>query len=222
MKRDVLYSCTQKNRILACADTKNIDRYLTDDKLFVKEYRSGEVIYSRDSKKKLVGIIVSGKAECEPYGAKDNALLKLMCESDMFGVANLYCDNEPFPSIIIAKTAVKVLFIDGKAFCDLIENDPVVLKAYLLLMSNKIVYLNKKISTLTAGTVENKLAAYIAKNCTEDMTLPSVSMSSLAELLGVGRASLYRAIETLENEGLIKKDGKNILVLDKNALFSYK
>ena len=221
MERELLYSCIQKNRILKSASAKNIERYFDENSTFVKAFRSGEVIYSKDSKKRCVGIIISGKASCEPYGSKDNALLRIMQENDTFGVANLYCINQTFPSVITAKTAATVLFIDGDAFCRLVENDANVLKAYLAFLSNKLVYLNKKISTLTAGTVEKKLAAYILENCGDGDTLPSLSMSALADMLGVGRASLYRALDELEALNLIRKNGKTISVTDKNALLSY-
>ncbi len=221
MERELLYSCIRKNRILMSASEENIERYFSDGSVFVECFHSGQVIYSKDSARRCVGMIISGKATCEPFGAKDNALLRMMSENDTFGVANLYCESEPFPSVITAKTAVKVLFIDGAAFCALVENDTAVLKAYLSFMSDKIVYLNKKISTLTAGTTEKKLAAYIAKNCDTDMGLPTVSMSALADMLGVGRASLYRALDELETLGLIRKDKKSITVIDKNALLSY-
>ncbi len=203
------------------ASAENIERYFTDKNLFTKSFHSGEVVYSKDSEQRCVGIIISGRAACEPFGAKDNALLRIMGDGDTFGVANLYCRDEPFPSVIVAKTSVTVLFIEADAFCSLVENDVSVLKAYLAFLSNKIVYLNKKISTLTAGTTEKKLAAYIAKNCKDDMRLQSVSMSSLADMLGVGRASLYRALDELDRLGLIQKDGKTITVIDKNALSSY-
>ena len=221
MGRELLYSCIQQNRILKGANAENIERYFDEKSVFVKTFHSGEVIYSKDSEKRCVGMIISGKATCEPFGSKDNALLRIMQENDTFGVANLYCVNEPFPSVIVAKTATKVLFIDGDAFCRLIENDASVLKAYLSFLSNKLVYLNKKISTLTAGTTEKKLAAYILENCDDNNTLPALSMSSLADILGIGRASLYRALDELEALDLIRKDGKTISITDKNALSSY-
>jgi CRP-like cAMP-binding protein len=222
MERDLLYDCIGKNRILKCASLKNIDRYLTEQSVFVRSFCPADIIYSKDSSKKCVGIIISGKAMCEPYGAKDNTLLRIMSENDTFGIANLYCDTEPFPSIITAKTAVTALFIDGDAFCSLIENDVSALKAYLAFLSSKVVYLNKKISTLTAGNTERKLAAYISKNASDDMRLTCTSMSSLAEMLGVGRASLYRALDELTYQGIISRQGKTITIHDKNALLGYK
>ena len=37
-------------------------------------------------------------------------------------------------------------------------------------------------------------------------------------MLNVGRASLYRAFDKLIADGYIKKDGKTITLLDRNAL----
>ena len=37
-------------------------------------------------------------------------------------------------------------------------------------------------------------------------------MSELAQTLGVGRASLYRAFDALEAEEVLRREGRNILV----------
>ena len=87
-------------------------------------------------------------------------------------------------------------------------------------MSKKVVYLNRKISTLVAGSAEKKLVAYLLEVEFDSVCSLNVSMSSLADMLNVGRASLYRAIDDLENRGLIKKNGKMIIISDHEALSS--
>ena len=87
-------------------------------------------------------------------------------------------------------------------------------------MSKKVVYLNRKISTLVAGSAEKKLVAYLLEIELDSVCSINVSMSALADMLNVGRASLYRAIDDLENRGLIKKNGKMIIISDYNALSS--
>jgi len=220
MDRSTINEYLSRNSILKCADGENINKYFTDNSISVKDFGTGEIIYSPQHKKRAVGMLLDGKAMAEPVGAKDSALLRFMSKNDLFGVANLYSDGEPFPSIIVAKTSVKVLFIDGQAFCSLIDNDSGARQAYLRFMSNRIIFLNKKISTLTAGSTEKKLAFHISENELDGVYSPTVSMSALAEMLSVGRASLYRALDTLENDGLIKRDGKNIYIPDKIALLN--
>ena len=148
---------------------------------------------------------------------KEKVVLKTHVAGNMFGVANLYTE-EPPPSIISAVEPTDVLFVDGEAFCDMIENDMNAMRAYLAFLSKKIIYLNKEISTFTAGSAEKKLAVFLCENQQDGRFEPSFSMSHLAEMLGVGRASLYRALDSLEADGLIKRIDKTILIPDKYKL----
>ncbi len=210
----------QKNRILSAASEKNIQKYFSAGSIEFCAYVGGELIYSPLSEKRRVGILLSGSANVLPVGGEDNAMLKILCPEEMFGVANLYSPELDFPSVITARTACRVLFIDGEAFSLLIENDKSALRAYLSFLNNKIGYLNKKISTLTAPTAEKKLALFLAENECGGALQGNISMSAVADMLGVGRASLYRALDSLAAEGLIIKDGKKILIPDKNALLN--
>jgi DNA-binding IclR family transcriptional regulator len=45
-----------------------------------------------------------------------------------------------------------------------------------------------------------------------------VSLSRLADMLDMGRASLYRALDALSDSKIISKDAKTVKVLDRNAL----
>ena len=210
----------EKNFIFSAAQKENIDKYIADDSICVRSFQSGDVIYSADSPSMYVGIILCGSAVVEPVNSNEKTLLTVLLENDMFGVANLYCDDKPFPSIIIAKNASKVLFIDGDAFKLLVEKDSGALRAYLRFMSGKIVFLNKKISTLTAGCAEKKLAVFLAEHERDGVFNKSISMSALAEILNIGRASLYRSLDDLEAQGYITRQGKTIIISDKNALLN--
>ena len=204
------------NAMLRNAKAENIKKYVTDDSARIGRYRSGEIIYSPDSREKTVGIVLSGKV----VAMSENALLTIIPESGIFGIANLYSDD-CYPSTITAKTASAVLLIEEGAFKRLLENDEELLRAYLSFMSNRIVYLNKKISALTAGSAEKKLAVFLADNQQDGVYILPASISSLADMISVGRASLYRAMDSLVDEGLIERDGKRIIIKDKNALLGY-
>ena len=71
--------------------------------------------------------------------------------------------------------------------------------------------MNSKINAYTAKSAENKLYAYLLQLPREKNTvvLPT-DMSTLAKMIGIGRATLYRAFEKLEFSGLIIKNDKNI------------
>ena len=88
---------------------------------------------------------------------------------------------------------------------------------YLDFLSGRIRFLNRKIGYLTAGSAERRLALYLASFQKQELVLKD-SISSLSELLDIGRASLYRAFDALEEQGLIRREGRSILVPDLKAL----
>ena len=144
-----------------------------------------------------------------------------MLESgDTFGVANLFSSTEQFVSLIVAKKACRVLFFSEETVALLLREDTTFCMNYIHFLSDRICFLNTKISCFTAGSPERKLAFFLLSCADDKMEQYSLSINSnsLSDMLNVGRASLYRAFDCLVSEGLIQKQGKQITVLNKNAL----
>ena len=83
---------------------------------------------------------------------------------------------------------------------------------YIALLSEKILFLNRRIDTFTADDVSARLRGmlkdfWLRQGKGGAFTLPC-SYTQLAALLNVGRASLYRALEQLEREGLFTREGR--------------
>jgi CRP-like cAMP-binding protein len=92
------------------------------------------------------------------------------------------------------------------------ENSRVSLN-YIEFLSKRVSFLNKKINAYTAKSAENKLYTYLLQlPRTENEIILPVDMSTVAKMLGIGRATLYRAFDKLEQNGtIIKKDKKIFL-----------
>ena len=98
----------------------------------------------------------------------------------------------------------------------IIRNDFSVASAYIAFLSGKIEFLNRKIIAFTAKSADAALAGYLLENGSAD-AVPA-NMSRLAATLGVGRTTLYRAVDALVRVGCIAYDGKEIRILDRDAL----
>ena len=192
-----------------------IDAYFSKNSIKIREFAPKQVAYSSSSERVFVGILLSGRARVE---TEAQALVKSLRVGELFGIANLYAENEPFPTSIITESEAKILFLDGNAVKRLIEEIPSIRRAYLTFQSGRIVYLNRKIATLTAGSAERRLAVFLLDYEQDGIFTPPCPMNRLAELLGIGRASLYRVIDVLCTEGLIEKQGKTIFIRNKDAL----
>ena len=194
-----------------------MERFFSEDSVKETEFLPDEIIHSSHSGEIRIGILLSGTARVHTATA-EQSLLRTMQSGNMFGIANLYAEEEPFPSMIVAAERCRVLFLDCDAFKRLIDQDATARHNYLAFQSKKIVYLNRKIMTFTAGSAEKKLALFLLENEVDGVVTPPVSMSRLSELLCMGRASLYRATDQLAERGLIEKQEKKLLLLDIDAL----
>lgn len=210
-----LFSILKRHPLFSRITEDAVQKYFPLTSAEILSFDAHEVAYSSSSPHIRIGILLSGKARVETDA---QALVKSLRIGELFGVANLYAEEEPFPTSIVTTASSQILFLDGTATKRLIEGEPEILKSYLAFQSKKIVYLNRKIATLTAGSAEKRLAVFLLDYEQDGIFTPPCPMNRLAELLGMGRASLYRAIDALCDEGLIEKQGKNIHIRNKDAL----
>lgn len=161
--------------------------------------------------------VVKGRLKVYSRNNSTQTFLRTLSSGDVFGVAAVFAD-QPEISVIKTETEVTLLQIPKETILQLVQNDPAFLNAYLSFLSNRIAFLNNKISCVTAGSAEQKLAEWLCGfSETESIKLP-VSVSDLAKLLDIGRASLYRAFDDLVERGCIEKNGNMIRILDRELL----
>lgn len=84
----------------------------------------------------------------------------------------------------------------------------------------RVVFLNKKITALSGHTAASRLELYLAENAVQKDGVSQVqlpfSLSEFAEHLCVGRASLYRTLDTMEQQGRIRRKGRTIYLSGEN------
>lgn len=180
------------------------------------DFEDGDTILSPNETSHTAGIFLSGDAVVTTADDSKNALLRFFEKGDLFGIANLFT-NQDYVSSIRAKKKCRVFFFTEAAICELLETDRTFLYNYLGFLSGRICYLNHKIRYLTAGSTERRLALYLSSFKTDTIELDA-SLSSLSELLDIGRASLYRAFDTLIADGYIEKQGRTIRLLAPEAM----
>ena len=101
----------------------------------------------------------------------------------------------------------------------MIESSSAVAMNVIRFLAGKIDFLNQKIATFSSDTVEDKLANFLLnehkKHGSNEFLL---NCKRTAEAISAGRASLYRAIASLTDAGIIKLENKKIIILDPQGL----
>ena len=166
---------------------------------------------------RYLGVLLEGHAEIQSADSGRNVILRALSAPGIFGAASLF-SPEPVPmSRIEAKSSCRVLYFSLEAVRALLALDEGFRDAYLAFLAGRVHFLNRKILCFTAGSAERRLALWLACEEGQHITLPA-SLTALADMLDIGRASLYRALDKLEGEGLIRRNGREINVLSQDEI----
>lgn len=222
---DKLYAVMQASALLRGLTVSDLlgDSSPERARVTVQVFSSGEEIpWTRDGER-LLTLILEGQGIVTPRGDDRFVMLKTALPSDVFGVSILF-SIEPPVSTVRAKGQLVALCLPASAIRDLLDRNADFRMRYITFLSGRICFLNQKIAAFTAGSVERRLARYLASIAKEEdggtLHLP-IPMTALAAQLDVSRASLYRALDRLVEEGLIERDGRALRVSDKAALSAY-
>jgi CRP-like cAMP-binding protein len=182
-------------------------------------FSAGETIVNADdfNSFKGLGVLLSGKAIVYGKGSDRPVLLNRLEEADVFGAATVFFSEKEAVSTVSAKTKCRILFIERETLETVMKNDFAVASAYISFLSEKICFLNRKIMGFTAKSADSALAGHLLRSADETGEL-AVNMSRVASTLGIGRTTLYRAVELLKADGAITYDGKKMRILDRELL----
>lgn len=159
----------------------------------------------------MLGVVLCGKLRILSADQSRSVVLRSIAKADIFGAASLFGDRRVPLSRLKATSACELLFLDHDAVNSLLRADADFMDAYLRLLANRIDFLNAKIRAFTAGSAERRLALWLADHAVSG-TVCDVNFMMLADILDIGRASLYRALDKLESESLITRSGRDISI----------
>ena len=202
-------------------ESETISKHFSNESFTQNSYSPSTVIIHPNESNTNIYIVIKGTVEIQCPKAGHRVLLKTSGVGTIFGLANLYAPNETFPTLVSAKTYCEVLVIDHKIFKGMLESEPQIMSNFLVFLSKKVIYLNKKIASYTVGNNEKKLAYFLFENEINGTVSINMSISDIAIMLDMGRASIYRAFDKLEADGLISRQGRNIQILNKEKLKNF-
>ena len=200
------------------ASERVIKYALSDEECTKRIYLKGDGVFSPESYFKALGVIVKGSLQVskETMGGHRLAISRLG-RGDVFGAAAIFNDLDSFATTLTALKDSTVIFFSENLIKRMMAEDFTIAENYIRYQSGRIRFLSSKIDGLSAGSAENRLAKYLVETSGEVGTV-AASMTELADMLNIGRASLYRAIETLCRSGAVKKEGKKLVVADPEKL----
>jgi len=204
----------KEHPLFSVVDQDMLDQFIQHHDCKLIYYHPGDTIAFEVDSRKAIAVVIKGAANVFRVGQGSPVLLTTLTAGQTFGAASLFSDSEKPVTHIVAKGHCYVFYMPDYLFENLLYHDRKLAMAYIRFLSDRIRFLNKRIAELSAPAVEQKLAKYLS--ACEDRVSPN--MAELATTLGIGRASLYRCLDSFIHRGLIRKDDHDIILLDREAI----
>jgi len=178
-------------------------------------YRRKEMIIKQDSYSQNICFIKSGivRVFCERRNDK-NIILNIATPNEFVDLSNIYKDT-----YIISATAMsdcEICIIPKLYINNIIKNNSSFAQFLLEKLSEQNNYYVKKIQSLGTKQMHGRLADVILYVCSERFKVTSIfehlSRKDIAELAGMSSENAIRLLTEFKNDGLIKMDGKKILI----------
>lgn len=168
----------------------------------------------------MLGVVLSGKLQILSADKERPLVLRNIGAGQVFGAASLFLKSETPLSHLVAQSEATLFFLTRDAVKAWLRADAAFMDAYLQFLAERVQFLNAKIRSFTAGSAERRLALWLAEH-REGTPFAAGSLTALASALDIGRASLYRALDKMEDSGLIARNGRKITVPDTEKLLKH-
>jgi len=193
----------------------------------VKTYRAGELIAMQASIYEHLFIVTEGYVKGEMTDALGrSSLIEEIQAPRAIAPAFLYATENRLPVAILAAVPTEITIIHRNHFTVMMQQDARLLTNYLQSMADRSRFLSEKLRMQRFGTIKSKLARYlleISQRLSKDQmpmtefTIPH-TQQQLADIFGVTRPALARAIKQMEDEKLIQTKSKLFKILSRKQL----
>ena len=183
-------------------------------------FKNGETIMEYSSSMKKIGLILYGRAVlycCDSEGNQD--MIDELKKDAVFGEAFLLpTDSQHY--YVCATEETKVMFIDYEHVIKRCENachhHSQMVSNLLQMTALRSRQQTDRIYMLSRSSTRKKLIAYLHSLAAEKnagkFKLP-MSYTALAQYLSVDRSAMMREIKNLSDEGVIRRNGRNVELL---------
>ncbi|HAH25369.1 MAG TPA: Crp/Fnr family transcriptional regulator [Prolixibacteraceae bacterium] len=187
----------------------------------VKSYQKNDMIVAGGDICDRLLIVQKGivKAEMTDYSGKTIKIEDIEAPRPL-ATAFLFGKENRFPVTVSANNQVEIISIHKEEFVKMLQLNSLILNNYLNAISTRAQFLSEKLKFLSFKTIRQKMAHFLLEKAGDRLLTIELQQSQeqLAEMFGVARPSLARALGEMVQEGLIETQRRSIRILDKDRM----
>lgn len=181
---------------------------------FRQELRTGDFLQWPEGEEHCLGVVISGELTELRAPALPNRSLR---EGSVMGVVELFSNQKPMYQPVRAETRSRVLFFSAQEIRSLFESYPDLMMRYINFLTARAQEFRWEYLMAATPAAQDRVKKYCAMEMEQGpegqyyLTLPR-SMSALARRLHMSRSTLYRALEQLQQQGLLLRQEREIIL----------
>jgi CRP/FNR family transcriptional regulator len=199
------------------------DRAALRDLVVERRYARGELIFDQDDPATGFFVVAEGLVKVfRAAGDGRETTLHLVGPPDHFAEAALF-GEATYPASAMAAESSTLLFLDKRGFLELITTRPSFALGLFAGMARWLRRLVSLVENLSAAEAPQRLARYLLdlrmQGARDEryVELPA-KKHLLAGQLGMSAPTFSRCLAKLENEGLVRVEGRKLFILDADGL----
>ncbi|MDO5732478.1 MAG: Crp/Fnr family transcriptional regulator [Eubacteriales bacterium] len=226
-----------KNKLYSSFQVSELNKY--EDRLIERNIWKGEILENEGNFCESMGFILSGSLSVEKYSSNGNyAMIDLLGPGDSFGEDLMFSEDPYYHFSIEAASDAKILMLPRSLLLEMMNSHPHLHEVFIDYLSKQIFKRDRRILVLSQRNLRQKISAYLISLLNEQggfdeedlirrpdihsdktykVELP-VSKEVAARLLAMPRPSFSRELLRMENDGLLKVNGRDIWLLNLFAL----
>lgn len=187
-------------------------RFVLSKEHIIKNYKASEFIAMQGDICKSAYILCQGKVRTQMVNAEGKQVtIGQLKAPRLLAPAFIFASENRFPVNIEATETSEVLVLNKSALLEFMHQNPTVMHNFLRLISDRSLFLSQKLNEFALQSLKSRLLNYIRMHGT------ITSQQEVAQILGVARPSLARALSELISEGCITMKGKKVIIEEANA-----
>ena len=216
------YSVLEKSTLFQGVEAKVLRGYLEETPHHIQCYDKEETIFHLMDPALRIGIILEGRVEAQksfPNGSQVNVSIRI--PGEIIGPAAVFSKSQRYPCDIVALEPATLMMLRKEDLLSLMQKDVKILQNFTSEIASATYMLQQRLELLSYSGIAQKAAFWLLMQVRQTgktaVQIPD-SMSRWAMIMNVSRPSLHREMKKLEEEGIIRYEGKNIYVLDPDGL----
>jgi len=205
-------------------DIKTLDdlKIFFDDNGTCSYHNEGDEIYKEGSKSNYVFLVKKGAVKCYKLNEQGKTLTtSIYKENDLFGYTS-FSKNQPYQETAVTISQTELVGVKKSELINVLNNNHKVVLDLVDLLNDNLEDVKEQLLDMAYSSVHKKTAVTLLKFAEKINQKPNdliqISRHDLANVAGISTETLIRSISKLRKEGIVDIVGRNIRILDLNAL----